>query len=166
MKAAGGRKRVPGTEGPRVRGRTKADGRGKTAAAYLLILWNRRRTVRRVGRLGRVEFEPGFYVYVGSGGVSVLKRIQRHLRPSKPRRWHVDCLTSGPGRMRPVDAYVLPGFSECPLAQRLGRRLATVRGFGSSDCRCAGHLYYAPGLGSLQAAVNPLVAGPGRAIAR
>jgi Uri superfamily endonuclease len=134
--------------------RPREAGRGRTA--YVLVLRNPARSKRRVGRLGEVEFAPGFYLYVGSGGRNALRRVQRHLAPAKPVRWHVDRLTTGRGRMRPVDAFILPGRDECALARRLGRELAVVPGFGSSDCGCPGHLFHAPGVAALAAALGPL----------
>ncbi|MFO7676427.1 MAG: GIY-YIG nuclease family protein [bacterium] len=113
-------------------------------AAYVLVLRNPARRRVRVGGLGLLEFPPGFYLYVGSGGLNAVRRVQRHLAPDKPVRWHADYLTTGPRRMWPVDAFILPGRAECELARRLGGRLDAVPGFGSSDCRCAGHLYHAP----------------------
>ena len=126
-------------------------------SVYVLLLWEPRATRRRIGKLGRREFQPGFYAYVGSGGVNVVKRVKRHQRATKPRHWHIDYLTTGPRRMRPVDAYILATPDECGLAQSLADRLSVVRGFGSSDCRCAGHLFHAPDLRSLMQALGPLV---------
>ena len=124
--------------------------------AYLLILRNPRRHRVRVGALGAIDFAPGYYCYAGSGGVNPLRRVQRHLRPDKPVRWHIDYLTTGRRRMRPVDAFILPGRDECGLARRLAQDLAVVPGFGASDCRCAGHLFHAPGLVGLSATLRPI----------
>ncbi len=33
---------------------------------------------------------------------------------------------------------------ECAIARTLGEAFEPVRGFGASDCRCAGHLFFAP----------------------
>jgi len=126
----------------------------RVSASYVLVLWNRRKRGMKVGALGRIEFEPGFYLYVGSGGVNALLRVQRHLRPAKPVRWHIDRLTTGPGRMRPVDSYLFPGAQECRLARKLARMLTAVPGFGSSDCRCSGHLFHCPGVPELQQALR------------
>lgn len=123
-------------------------------AGYVLVLWNRRKRGMRVGALGRIEFEPGFYLYVGSGGANPVKRVQRHLRPDKPVRWHIDYLTTGPRRMRAVDAFLFPGKQECELADVLARRLAVVPRFGSSDCRCRGHLFHCPGVRELERALE------------
>jgi sugar fermentation stimulation protein A len=128
--------------------------RRSAPASYVLVLWNRRKRAINVGSLGRIEFEPGFYLYVGSGGVNPVLRVQRHLRPSKPLRWHIDRLTCGPRRMRPVDSYLFPGEQECRLARKLARRLSVVPGFGSSDCRCQGHLFRCPGIRDLEQALR------------
>ncbi len=121
---------------------------------YLLVLWNRTARTRQVGRLGRLWFEPGFYLYVGSGGPNVLKRIRRHVRSRKPLRWHIDRLTAGHGRMRFVDAWLIPGKSECVMARSLRTRLPSVAGFGSSDCRCHSHLFHAPDIRELNRALS------------
>lgn len=112
-------------------------------SSYLLILVNPKEQERRVGCLGRIGFAAGLYVYVGSGGPNAVKRIHRYTAPQKRLRWHIDYLSSGADRMRTLDCYVLPRRRECGLAGALSRRLAVVRGFGSSDCCCAGHLFYA-----------------------
>jgi len=77
-------------------------------SGYVLILLNRQEQARRVGALGRVGFAAGVYFYVGSGGANVVKRILRHLAPHKRRHWHIDYLTAGRNRMRPVGAYIHP----------------------------------------------------------
>ena len=140
-------------------------------SSYILLLFNRRNRRITVGSLGRLEFAPGFYLYVGSGGINVLKRVKRHLAVAKPKHWHIDYLTTGPRRMKPVDAYVFTGVNECRLADSLAKelepgavapqsavlpsdgRLRFAR-FGSSDCRCQGHLFHAPGLAELKRALD------------
>ena len=142
-------------------GRTAKSEVRSEPVGYVLVLWNRRRRAIEVGSLGRVEFEPGFYLYVGSGGVNPLRRVQRHLRPSKPVRWHIDYLTTGPRRMRPVDSYLFPGKRECGLAKTLAGSLGVVPGFGSSDCRCRGHLFLCPGIRELEQALAAVGHGSG-----
>jgi Uri superfamily endonuclease len=104
-----------------------------------------------VGALGAHELGPGWYVYCGSaqGPGGLRGRVGRHLRPSPVRRWHVDYLRQA---ARLVAVWLWPGAPrahECVLAARLaalpcGARV--VPGFGSSDCRCPGHLIaVAPG---------------------
>ncbi len=128
------------------RGLKTGDRRRRLENAYLLLLWNQARRRVVVGSLGRIEFAPGFYLYVGSGGANAVRRVQRHLRPDKRVRWHIDYLTAGSGRMRPVDVYLYPGLAECRLARAVAAGRTGIAGFGSSDCRCRTHLFYSPDL--------------------
>ncbi|MEO0081422.1 MAG: GIY-YIG nuclease family protein [candidate division WOR-3 bacterium] len=145
-------------------------------AVYVLILWNQKARNMRVGALGRLDFPAGFYLYVGSGGLNAVRRVQRHLARKKRVRWHIDYLTTGRNRMRPVDAYFFPGMRECCLVRTLaaarcecGRKPMRIYepaagdlhrqhfpGFGSSDCRCRSHLFYAANLTSLAKALRLL----------
>ena len=101
-----------------------------------------------VGRLGLVRFRPGIYFYAGSAQRNVAARLDRHAKKHKPLRWHVDYLSTKAGML---GAIVLPGqprSRECELAKELAEMYeVAVPGFGSSDCRCRGHLFYAPALG-------------------
>ena len=100
----------------------------------------------QVGRLGRFEFAPGFYFYVGSAQGNLAARLARHGRREKALRWHVDYLST---EATMIGAMIVPGSreGECTLAAQLGRLygLAVPR-FGASDCRCGGHLFYASAL--------------------
>ena len=99
-----------------------------------------------VGRLGMFWFWPGVYFYVGSAQRNLAARIERHARRDKPLRWHIDYLSS---QATMLGAIILPGTRsrECELARELRSRFASiVPGFGASDCRCPGHLFYSPTL--------------------
>ncbi|MGZ7049923.1 MAG: GIY-YIG nuclease family protein, partial [Methanobacterium sp.] len=45
-----------------------------------------------VGKLGKLNFKKGFYVYVGSALNSIDARIKRHLKNDKKLFWHIDYL--------------------------------------------------------------------------
>lgn len=95
-----------------------------------------------VGRLGRFSFPAGFYFYVGSARRCLDARLARHARRRKPLRWHIDYLSS---RAEMLGAVVADAgsYAECELAQELAELYPRcVRGFGSSDCRCGGHLFH------------------------
>jgi len=97
----------------------------------------------RVGRLGRFTFRRGVYLYVGSAQRGLSARLARHARRDKPRRWHIDYLSTAATML---GAILVPGGrdGECRLAAEVARLYPRcVRGFGASDCRCAGHLFYA-----------------------
>jgi sugar fermentation stimulation protein A len=99
-----------------------------------------------VGRLGTFAFPPGFYFYAGSAQRGLSARLARHARRRKPLRWHIDYLST---KARMLGAVVVngPKHMECELAGELAKRCTRpVAGFGSSDCRCGGHLFHAPTL--------------------
>ena len=71
-------------------------------------------------------------------------RLARHQRKTKKLHWHIDYLTAKADRI-----IALPIRSserlECRIAEALSGILeAGPRGFGSSDCRCATHLFFSP----------------------
>jgi Uri superfamily endonuclease len=112
---------------------------------YALILENHSCAKIDVGRLGKMMFSPGHYIYVGSarGPGGVKARVSRHCRRSKPRRWHIDYLSK---IMRPVCAWIR--YDQKHLEHRWARIVSEMPGvspvkrFGSSDCRCLSHLFY------------------------
>jgi sugar fermentation stimulation protein A len=109
---------------------------------YIAIFQLSTRRRISVGRLGTFWFQPGVYFYVGSAQRNLTARIERHGRTDKPLRWHVDYLSS---QAIMLGAIILPGARsrECELARELRSRVTVViPGFGSSDCRCPGHLLY------------------------
>ena len=110
--------------------------------SYVLVLRLDEPRSIDVGKLGRVCFRPGVYLYFGSALNGLNGRIQRHLRREKKSHWHIDHLTS-PASIEEV-WWVSDGRNwECCWARetaRLPERLSPVAGFGSSDCRCSSHL--------------------------
>ena len=108
--------------------------------SYLLILnLNRERKID-VGRLGKVGFRKGFYIYVGSAMANLSKRLERHRRIEKEHHWHIDGL-------RAVAEFhsALPIRSstrlECEIAKAFsGIAEWSIPQFGSSDCLCETHL--------------------------
>ena len=95
-----------------------------------------------VGALGSVNFAKGLYAYVGSAQNNLEKRIERHLRKTKQKCWHIDYLLDD------ADVEVLKVFyenagksEECKVANKIGERCVPPKGFGSSDCKCKSHLF-------------------------
>lgn len=124
--------------------------------------------------MGTLEFPAGTYVYAGSARRALSKRVARHRRRlGKKHRWHIDPVREqlywlgartwldAPAARRDCD--VAEAVAALPDAQRYPAR------FGSSDCRCGGHLVYLPerldpaALGGASASGEPL---PGRLVAR
>ncbi len=112
---------------------------------YFLIIHMDRATKVVIGKKGEMLFRKGYYIYVGSAMNGLQGRIKRHLSDEKKMHWHVDYLLRS-GEVREV--YVLPTTRkiECEAANYIASFLDTIVGFGSSDCRCPGHLFYSPNL--------------------
>jgi len=100
----------------------------------------------QIGRLGTMQLQGGYYVYLGSalGRGGLRARIAHHQKPSSRPHWHIDYLRvhtqihciwfSYDGRRREHQwARVVETMSgaEIPLL-----------GFGASDCICRSHLYF------------------------
>lgn len=101
------------------------------------------RSAVEIGRAGSVELEPGLYGYVGSalGPGGLAARLRRHASRPVRKHWHVDHLLD---RAKLLGALVIEDDHrhECAWAAWLkGEALASIAGFGASDCRCRGHLF-------------------------
>lgn len=113
---------------------------------YIAIFRLARARSISVGKLGPVHFRQGVYFYAGSAQRNLSARLQRHSKKVKPVRWHIDYLS---GRADMLGAIIIAGprQRECELAKELGEMFqVSAPGFGASDCRCGGHLFYAPKL--------------------
>ena len=111
--------------------------------SYVLVLRLDEQICINVGRLGRICFPPGLYLYFGSALNGLNGRIQRHLRRERKVHWHIDHLAS---TATIVEVWwINDGRNwECAWANEapgLRRRASSIAGFGSSDCRCRSHLY-------------------------
>ena len=100
-------------------------------------------------RAGRKRYilDEGFYCYVGSAMNNLEKRIERHAeiavgKRTGPLRWNIDYLTSKASLIN-FKTIKTDKKIECRLSDRI-KKLSdgTVRGFGSSDCKCGSHLHY------------------------
>lgn len=109
---------------------------------YILILELSAARTINVGRLGAILFPKGFYAYLGSALGGFKTRVNRHLNPKKEPKWHIDYL-SNEARILKVFFYGTEKRLECLLSQVLTEELPSITGFGSSDCQCRSHLYFA-----------------------
>ncbi len=116
---------------------------GQDRGGYFLILELSEEHTLEVGTLGRVFFPCGFYIYVGSAMVALSKRLARHLRRPKTKHWHIDYLTAVASKIRPVPVRSAEPI-ECAMAEAVQAHFKVIEGFGATDCRCPGHLFYSP----------------------
>jgi len=115
---------------------------GPQEMTYVLKVRARRDSLVRVGRLGRLYFEKGFYYYVGSARRNHRARIARHGAQHKKLFWHIDHLLHA-RHVALERVLILHDNKECGTARFLhGKGHAFVDGFGSSDCRCPAHLFF------------------------
>lgn len=97
----------------------------------------------RVGSLGTIKTREGFYAYCGSacGPGGLRARLSRHLKTGKKCRWHIDYIRR---HMKAEGVVFSTGMTEHELAEKLALLggVIPMKGFGSSDCSCAAHLYF------------------------
>lgn len=118
----------------------------KEKGIYTIVLRLSRDLVVEVGSLGKVSFRAGWYAYTGSArGAGGLKRVLRHIAvmegKNRTRRWHIDHLLPLV-ELEEVVATITGEDLECSIARKLGDRLPSVEGFGSTDCSCPSHLHF------------------------
>ena len=116
--------------------------------SYILTLQSEVNRTIQVGRLGLLQLQPGFYLYVGSalGPGGVAARVAHHQRVSARPHWHIDYLRQHTALIN-VFCRHDPVRREHAWAHQLSHRnglTIPLRGFGSSDCTCRSHLFYTP----------------------
>jgi Uri superfamily endonuclease len=111
---------------------------------YILVLQCKSNAQVEIGKWGRLDIEPGYYLYVGSAfGPGGLKaRVGRHVRTGKAKRWHIDYLRE---YMALIDVWY--SYDNQKLEHQWAQALIAVpgmnpiKGFGCSDCQCYSHLF-------------------------
>jgi len=134
--------------------------------SYLLMLRLSRHREIQVGRLGRIGFDPGWYLYTGSafGPGGLAGRLGHHFRPLRNPHWHIDYLR-GAARITAAWIALGPPCREHEWAAALSKPPCSgvrIGGFGSSDCRCLSHLLYCrhrPEKGLVEQALGAPVVG-------
>ena len=113
----------------------------KDRGSYLLILNLKRDRKIDVGKLGKVHFRKGFYIYVGSAMANLSKRMERHRHLRKRHHWHIDELRAVT-QFHSVLAIRSSERIECQVAKAMSEIAEwSVPRFGSTDCSCDSHLF-------------------------
>ncbi|MGB9727997.1 MAG: GIY-YIG nuclease family protein [Nitrososphaeria archaeon] len=124
--------------------------KGILKGSYVLILENGKVCDIRVGGLGVLKFDRGFYAYIGSmfGSGGLEARIRRYFVRGR-KHWHIDYILD---HMKIVEVFVLPEKDyESFLANVAVKRFNYVKGFGCSDKKNdVSHLIYFRGEGELR----------------
>jgi Uri superfamily endonuclease len=113
---------------------------------YALILACVTETRLRIGKLGTIHLQPGYFVYVGSafgpGGLSA--RLSHHRRPIIRPHWHIDYLRPAT-ILNEIWLTYDPSSREhqwADLFARIKHGSIPLPGFGSTDCSCGSHLFF------------------------
>ncbi|MCK5238692.1 MAG: GIY-YIG nuclease family protein [Candidatus Thorarchaeota archaeon] len=123
---------------------------------YCLIISVRAKGKVNTASLGKIEFEKGYWLYIGSaqgtGSTSLENRIRRHFRNEKKIHWHIDHLLETNAKIIEAIWAETSEDMECVIAQHLEGLEDFIwgpKGFGASDCTksCSSHLLYYQGKG-------------------
>lgn len=114
---------------------------------YALLLQSHSTETIQVGRWGKLDLQPGYYLYVGSafGPGGVQARVSRHLRTDVRVHWHIDHLRK---HVTPREVWV--DYATKHLEHEWAgiffdsSEMTAFRGIGCSDCTCYSHLFYTP----------------------
>lgn len=107
----------------------------------LIIRVDKNKDIQIGKKLGKIRFQKGHYVYVGSAMNSLESRIKRHLSDDKKLHWHVDYLLKD-SKITDIIYNVSTEKIECELSLYLETKTYSIKDFGCSDCDCKSHLYY------------------------
>ena len=110
--------------------------------SYILLIELPEEQIIAIGSLKAVHFHRGYYAYVGSAMGGFKSRLNRHLKGNKRPRWHIDYLLQK-ASINNIIIYGTNDRVECTIAQALSSRFDSISGFGSSDCKCHSHLFFA-----------------------
>lgn len=120
----------------------------KAAGTYVLCLKLNDTSQIKIGKLGAFDFKKGFYFYVGSafGPGGIQARCGHHIKISDKPRWHIDYL-----RKHCVLEDIIYSDEPHHLEHQWASMISSIEsietpvaGFGSSDCKCPGHLFFSP----------------------
>ncbi|MEM0379686.1 MAG: GIY-YIG nuclease family protein [Nanopusillaceae archaeon] len=109
---------------------------------YLLLLECLNDCEIEVGKLGKIIFKKGYYIYIGSAMNNLEKRILRHLKKDKKIKWHIDYLTTN-------DSFIIRKIfikesnkkEEEKISKIFEKYFNFIKNFGNSDCKDNSHLF-------------------------
>jgi len=120
--------------------------------SYVLLIRLPEAQIISPGSLPEINFRCGYYAYVGSALGGLESRLNRHLHQNKKRHWHIDYLLPK-ASITEVVIGETENRVECAVARALSSQFGAIPDFGSSDCHCPSHLFFAPNHKQLKSAV-------------
>ncbi len=110
--------------------------------SYVLLIQLPAEQTIITGSLKAIYFSCGYYAYVGSAMGGFKSRLNRHLKSDKKPYWHIDYLLEK-ASISEIILCETKDRTECAIAQALSCQFDSIPGFGSSDCKCRSHLFFA-----------------------
>ena len=110
--------------------------------SYVLLIELPEDQTIAIGSLEALHFPRGYYAYVGSAMGGLKSRLSHHFQGNKKAHWHIDYLLQK-ASINNVIVCETEERTECAIAQALSHRFDSIPGFGSSDCKCHSHLFFA-----------------------
>ncbi len=110
--------------------------------SYVLLIELPEEQTITIGSLKVIYFLRGYYAYVGSAMGGFKSRLNRHLKSDKKPHWHIDYLLEK-ASISEIILCETNDRAECTIAQALSCQFDSIPGFGSSDCKCRSHLFFA-----------------------
>jgi len=116
------------------------------SGTYLLVMQSTQQQQIEVGRLGVMQVEAGYYLYVGSafGPGGVKARVSHHMRVAARPRWHIDYLRQVCPLKMVWCSYddVRREHEWVGLLESMPALTTPMAGFGASDHPGKSHLFY------------------------
>ncbi len=135
---------------------------------YIIVSIARSTFSCRIGKLGSLVGEKGYYLYVGSalGSGGVKARVSHHLRITDKPRWHFDYLRPFLIPWRIWYCYSLNRYEHqwASVLADLSGAVIPLAKFGATDCPCEAHLFYFKTEPDIEVFRNALSRTPLRAV--
>lgn len=111
--------------------------------AYLILMKLINSKEIEIGKLGKIKFKKGYYIYVGSAMNSIKSRTGRYLRGIRKKKWHIDYFIEHTSLL-----YIVEIASDKRIEAALSNLIESfegvpIRGFGNTDLKeVPSNLYY------------------------